>query len=177
MSFKKDDLCPFILPFPIYIPAAKNLLCIFYTTFSFQKEVWMMHANSFSSWLHFCIAVFFRYYHHVHVLLLYSKWVDIIIREREIVEEEPRWLPKGDKSSSSKKAAKRKRLMLLCEKKRVGKVFRHRSHTQEANLSAILNIYFLARVPSSPHKKASSCKKLCAVTKELQSYFICFCPP
>ena len=159
-----------------FIFQQQKIYFVYFILLFFPKEVWMMHANSFSSWLHFCIAVFFRYYHHVHVLLLYSKWVDIIIREREIVEEEPRWLPKGDKSSSSKKAAKRKRLMLLCEKKRVGKVFRHRSHTQEANLSAILNIYFLARVPSSPHtRKLHLARNF--VTKELQSYFICFCPP
>ena len=66
--------------------------------------------------------------------------------------------------------------MLLCEKKRVGKVFRHRSHTQEANLSAILNIYFLARVPSRHTRKLHLARNFALLLKNSSHILYVFAP-
>ena len=66
--------------------------------------------------------------------------------------------------------------MLLCEKKRVGKVFRHRSHTQEANLSAILNIYFLARGPPRHTRKLHLARNFALLLKNSSHILYVFAP-
>ena len=133
MSFKKRMICVFAIIFSLFIQFTIHSSSKNYSYFFFSKDIsYLLSVHA----IHFfyvtaseCFLMHCSIFATTHVLLLYSKWVlrhKYKHRERGDAKVDLLLSLKGDdKSSSRKKAAKieGKRLMLLCEKKRVGKSF------------------------------------------------------